>query len=947
MRYAGRVIARLSAGIRERRRAFVSARPAWKIAAIATIAIIVCVNVVLLSAYFWSRGGQRLHVRVEARGTEFSAYVDGKLRQDAVLDDAGSTGDLVLGMTATDTVSTLPHPRGVENVRVTDLDTGDVLYQDDFGPGYEQNWTIDGDAVRDGGVVGFPRGGSLRLKDRHWTNYAVDVTFQNVQGADVVVRNANASSAVVYHVLPFWWLSDGFILGTGTQFNIVYNGPLVEPDREQSTRSTVAMALAAYPRTAFLFGAAAVAVVALQLLPFRRVPIRLSQAHPVLLRWLPWASGLTIATIAFGVALFLHRHYSADLPHGPDPVSYLFEAKIIASGHLSAPAPPVEEAFTYFFPTFTPVVDGRWASIYPFGHPLALAVGVKLGAVWIIPPLLFGLSVLMIFAIGRTLFSTRVGIVAAMLLAASPFAMVSASDYMSHNTAVFYLLASLLCLTLIRKQPLAFGVLAGLFFGLLLNTRPLTTTALVPPFGAVLVARMIPRGQRWAGTKELLAFVAGVAVMLGAYLLYNYGSTGDAFQSTAAANGDLGNAVGFAGRHSVGVGAANLQTDMAFLLLILNGWPTYIGLMFVLVPFITGTRNPWDWFLLAGAVSAMGIYILYEGSGIQYGPRYWYEATPFLMLLTARGADRAAMLLGEAGALIRGKLRGRVLGGRWAGAVVVYGFVAALVAFSLYSWLLGRNVRYHVFASSVPESAQSLKGFNDIDDRLQKKIDAADLHNALVLMDPCFWQCYGSVFWLNDPGLDGDVVYAVDAPSVRADVLAAFPDRDVYFARYRGEVTLEPYTLDRGRTGKDPATKASGSDLVTAKELLAVVPPVAPTPIFSADEVPARDEQRKRDLSAVSAALDTYRMRHGVYPATGSVHSLCFFPADAGCKLQEVLFPLPKDPRERGYWYQSDGSSFVLFAALEGKPVASDCPRPLPNIVGATNSMYCLRSAGG
>jgi 4-amino-4-deoxy-L-arabinose transferase-like glycosyltransferase len=574
-----------------------------------------------------------------------------------------------------------------------------------------------------------------------------------------------------------------------------------------------------------------------------------------------------------------------------------------------------------------------------------LAIGIKIGAVWVIPPLLAGLSVMMIFAVGRNLFSTRVGLVAAVLLAASPFAMVSATDYMSHNTAVFYLLASLLCLTLLRKQPLVFGLLAGLCFGLLLNTRPLTTTALVPPFGGVLLAGMLPRGQRWPGARALFAFVAGVTVMLGAYLLYNYGTTGDPFYSTAASSGDLGDAVGFAGRHSVGAGAANLETDMAFLLLILNGWPTYIGLMFVLVPFIAGTRNPWDWFLLAGAVSAMGAYVLYEGNGIQYGPRYWYEATPFLMLLSARGADRAATLLGEAGALVRRRVGGGAQGGRWAGAVVVYGFVAALVAFSLYSWLLGRNIRYHVFASMIPESAQSLKGWNDIDDRLQKKIDDAHLHHALVLMEPCFWQCYGSVFWLNDPGLDGNVVYAQDSPSVRADVLAAFPDRDVYFARYRGEVVLEPFTLDRGRTGHDPAGDAGG-ELVTARELLAVLPPVTPAPAYPAEGYALRDEQRRRDLSVVSTALDTYRMRHGSYPATGDVHSLCYFPVDAGCKLQEVLWPLPRDPGEAGYWYQSDGRSYVLFASLEGQPVVSDCPRPLPHILGASDNMYCVRSSG-
>lgn len=901
-------------------------------------------NIALVAAYAWSDGGQQLRVRVEARGSRFTAYVDGKMRQDTVLDAAGGTGDLVLGVTDTDSVATLPRPRGIASVRVTDLDTGQLLYEDQFGAGYERNWANTGAAVRDGDVIGFPDGGSLRLKNKRWTNYAVDATFQNVQGASIIVRNTDDATAVAYHVLPFGWLSDGFLLGADTQFNINYSGPLVEPDREQSTRSTVAMALASYPRALLLFGVAAVAVLAFQLVPLRAPAIMLPAIPSRVRRWLPWAAAVTVSAAAFGVSLFLHHYYSADLPHGPDPVSYLFQAKIIASGHFSAPAPPVEPPFTYFYPTFTPVSNGHWASIYPFGHPLMLAIGLRIGAVWLIPPLLAGLSVLMIFAIGRELFGVRVGIVAAILMAASPFAMVSATDYMSHNTAVFYLLGSLLCLTKARRQPLLLGLLAGLLFGLLLNTRPLTTTALVPPFGALLLARLLPRERRRTGAMELGGFIAGALVMVGAYLLYNYGTTGDAFTSTAAASGDLGDSVGFSGRHSVGVGAANLQTDMAYLLLILNGWPTYIGVMFVLVPFIAGTRNAWDWFLLACAVSAMGVYILYEGNGIQYGPRYWYEATPFLMLLAARGADRAALLLGEVASFVSNRLRWRIVPRRWAGGVVVYAFVAALVGFSLYSWLLGRNVRYRVFASDVPESAQSLKGFNDIDRRLQDKIDEANLRNALVLVEPCFWQCYGSVFWLNDPWLDGDVVYAQDDPMYRVDVLAAFPDRDVYFARYRGEVLLEPYTLERARSGRDPVVRPEKQDVVSAKELKAVLPPVTPVPTLSAEDIPARDQQRRADLEAVKGALETYRSRYGAYPPTGEVHSLCYFPADAGCKLQEVLFPLPKDARNVGYWYQSDGTSFVLFASLEGDPVASDCPRPIPYTIRQFSKLYCVRS---
>jgi hypothetical protein len=236
----------------------------------------------------------------------------------------------------------------------------------------------------------------------------------------------------------------------------------------------------------------------------------------------------------------------------------------------------------------------------------------------------------------------------------------------------------------------------------------------------------------------------------------------------------------------VNAGIQNEQTQLAYLLLVFNGWPLYVGLAFVLLPFILGTRKGWDWFLLASAVCVMGAYTLFEGHGIMHGPRYWYEAVPFLILLTARGTDRAAEVLSTAAVLAQRALFGlrpRKVVARWVGAGLVYGVVLVLVGAALATWLFGEEEGGE--SDFVPDRAAELKGFNGADDRLLKLVNDANLDNALVFVEPCEqWQCYGTVFWLNSPDLDGDIVYARDLFEERATVIQLYPGRSVYEATY-------------------------------------------------------------------------------------------------------------------------------------------------------------------
>jgi hypothetical protein len=105
------------------------------------------------------------------------------------------------------------------------------------------------------------------------------------------------------------------------------------------------------------------------------------------------------------------------------------------------------------------------------------------------------------------------------------------------------------------------------------------------------------------------------------------------------------------------------------------------------------------------------------------------------------------------------------------------------------------------------------------------------------------------------------------------------------------------------------------------------------------------DNQRQRDLDALADALQTYHASHGAYPEAPNLQSFCRFPdLDAGCAVEEVLDPLPRDPLPDGdYLYLSDGQSFLLFAVLEGPAPASECPEPLPETLVQRPNVYCVR----
>jgi hypothetical protein len=792
-----------------------------------TVVIVLLVNVLLIAGYLWSRGGQTTHVRLEARGNEFTAFVDGRQTMSAEM-DAPADGGLTLAFESQAGVPSLPETIGVDSVRIIDLGTGATLFEDNFAGGrIDRPWTPAGRIALRDGVLRIEGPASISRTDATWGDVAVDVVYRNIGATSIGVRTRSTGESVIFAFSGFRTLSQRMILqppNSSGQPGTNIGGPPLELDRAQALKSILAMILRPYLFAATVTVLACAAAVALgssgSWLPAWRAPAR--WPRPALSADEAWYAVGALALIAFGVALFLDVRYSAQISHWPDSTSYIFQAKIFASGHLAAPTPPVTPSFDFFYPPLTLVTGGKWASIFPFGHPLVLAIGERFGVIWLIPPMIGAACVGLFFAAGKRIYPMRTALLAVALLASSPFFLMQASNFMSHNTAMFYLLVALLCTLTRDRRPLLFGAIAGLAFGLLFNTRPLTAIVLIPPFVALLLRNASDPTQRRDALKHSGAFIAGGLVMLLAYAIYNYGTSGDFLHSSYQSR-DAGQ-IGFGGAHSVDVGVQNEQTQMAFLLLVLNGWPQYIGLAFVLLPFALGTRNPWDWFCLTCSLLIMSSTVLFSENGVMQGPRLWYEAMPFLLLLTARGVECTIDMLARlAGAFARDSAAARRTVAAAAGAAL-YASMAALIAASVYGWLLGQHPSWK--AEFVPERASALRDFNGIDGRMQQLLDQVQPHHALVLVNDCpHWQCYGSVLTLNDPALDGDVVFAKNIPAQNAKLFNAYRDRTVFIADYYGR-SLVPYHSGAGPRAV-PGTERS-LHAPTGADILALTPEATP-----------------------------------------------------------------------------------------------------------------------
>ncbi len=349
---------------------------------------------------------------------------------------------------------------------------------------------------------------------------------------------------------------------------------------------------------------------------------------------------LLLAVWLVAAALVTTQLYH-QLPHILDAVSYTFQAGLFASGlgKLALDAPPLVAAFKG---PFEVLWQGRLFSQYPPGAPAAYAVGQLVGLEWLVGP------VACMTLIGATswtagvLYGRACGLVVVSLGVLSPFVLFQAGSFLSHPIAGGLLAGALAAFVAAERDGRQrWYALSGGLLGLSFLTREAASVLFALPLAARLLMT-----RRWRPSLWLVAY--GVPFVL-VYLLYNRWLTDSSLLLPrtifdASDHFGFGDGIGFHTRHTLAAGLANTDELLTLLQFDLFGWPPLVALGLLGVPFLFGRARTWDVLAACGFLGFVVAYAAYFYHGIALGPRYYFEAMPWLLLLAGRGAQVLATL---------------------------------------------------------------------------------------------------------------------------------------------------------------------------------------------------------------------------------------------------------------------------------------------------------------
>lgn len=310
-----------------------------------------------------------------------------------------------------------------------------------------------------------------------------------------------------------------------------------------------------------------------------------------------------------------------------DEWSYLVQAHIFSQGRLAVPSPVHRE----FFDHVHIVNNGRYYSKYPPGWPGFLALGVWSGVPRLVNPLLGAGTLLLLYAIGKQLYTPQVGLLAALGALASPYFLFNTASYFAHTASLFCV--ALLLFLLIQgwnKRSGLYFVCAGLSGSASLLVRPFDQGAVLAPVGIFLGVALVRQHLRW---HHVTLFGLGQLQGVLLFLLYNTLQNGHPLLT--------------------GYHVADAWMERWFI----PSWPMLVynvsylwklltwsfpGLpLLALVPLCTaapaGVRR-WEWCCAAMLLAVIAAYALIAfPDGPAYGPRYYYSGFLAIPLLGARG----------------------------------------------------------------------------------------------------------------------------------------------------------------------------------------------------------------------------------------------------------------------------------------------------------------------
>ncbi len=491
-------------------------------------------------------------------------------------------------------------------------------------------------------------------------------------------------------------------------------------------------------------------------------------------------TALPFVILPAAAALLWFRVYDGQ-PRNWDESTYLFQARIFASGRAYVELPPCEKYTdipalqlirknkNFFFAPLEATRDGRWFSSYPPLYPLALAAALRLNFSWLLNPLLMAGAITVLYFVTRREYGAAVAGAGVVLAATSPFVIFNSATHLSEPLFVLLLAAFIFVLGTARGGWWRY-IVAGALVGAASVTRELSTALLFVPFAVAHFIKPTRRLRR----RDLAFFALGVAPFVIAYLTYNKLTTGSVWTPPRALTSIKHLYFGFDADFGPGNALASTFRELYDLNNVLFGWP-----LLSLVPLAVYALRRRPGRFAKTVFASLGVHLIVyffaRNTAQCYGPRYYLPLAMLFIPLTADAPRRLSGWLSERR--------------RWAPARAAT-FVGTLIAAGICYNLMYFAPSLAAFLRDPPSEV----GPGWMSPAVRAAVAACPYRPAAILISPA-WACGPSM--PNAPALDDDVILARDQGLRDADFFNAFPRRYVLYLDVTSDASAQVLTLIR------------------------------------------------------------------------------------------------------------------------------------------------------
>ncbi|MEX2230985.1 MAG: glycosyltransferase family 39 protein [Cyclobacteriaceae bacterium] len=445
---------------------------------------------------------------------------------------------------------------------------------------------------------------------------------------------------------------------------------------------------------------------------------------------------MLVASAFFLTTVLIGSEILEQFPNSADEHAYLFQAEMFSCGKLWERAHDLPD---FFFVNTIVQHDGILVSRFPPGWPLVLSAAFDAGLQpSLVNPLLGLLTLVVFYFFTRRYYGELVAIWSLLALATTGFYIFNSASYFSHVSCLLVALLFVFNVYLYQeKNNFVYGLLAGFFLGFVVLIRYYTAVLIFAPFLVYLLMQ-----YRFKAIYLFLLIGLGSLPCLMYFFWYNYSITGNALVPVTVWAYPL-EGLGFVKGHTILKGVEHL---LRWILMFFY-WCSP-GLIILYVVFLwRKIKTPAERFLrpedYAFIALMIGYFFYYQIGGNQYGPRFLFEALPFLVVFVINKVLQARQ--------------------KWAMALLIASLVYPIVKLP---FIVYREERI-------------------IDERqnLYDLVDEQKIRNAVVFVSSStspIRPMPADDLTRNDAKFLNDVLYAVELPRINDQLMGYYSDRAFY-----------------------------------------------------------------------------------------------------------------------------------------------------------------------